>query len=143
MAVFACCVSACLLGCELGGPSSGRGLHLPAGDLERGEIAFRELGCRNCHFVAGEAPPPKRADGQPRLELGGDVRHIETHGQLVTSIINPSHEISKRLPADQTQESGRSRMPPINEKMTVSQLIDLTTYLQSKYELIHDPVYVR
>ena len=39
-------------GCEMG-PRSGRGLRLPDGDIARGQIAFRDLGCPECHEVAG------------------------------------------------------------------------------------------
>ena len=121
-------------GCEVG-PKSGAGLRLPDGDVGRGEIAFRELGCDRCHDVAGLAPPEgERPD--PVVVIGGTVSRVETYGELVTSIVNPSHELSRRYPAEAVSEGeGVSRMESFNDVMTVSQLLDLTTFLQSKYEL--------
>ncbi len=74
--------------------------------------------------------------------LGGEVSHIETHGELVTSIINPSHEISRRYPRDQVADGDVSKMKAINERMTVAQLIDLTAFLQSKYKLRDESLYL-
>jgi len=74
--------------------------------------------------------------------LGGKVAHIETHGELVTSIINPSHGFSPRYPRAKVAEAGQSKMPKFNETMTVEQLIDLTAYLQSKYELERGSLFI-
>jgi hypothetical protein len=74
--------------------------------------------------------------------LGGEVTRIETYGELVTSIVNPSHEISRRYPKEDVTVGDVSKMRNFNDVMTVAQLIDLTTYLQSKYQLIREPRYV-
>jgi hypothetical protein len=67
--------------------------------------------------------------------LGGKVDHITTHGELFTAIVNPSHGYPRRYAKEDVFEGERSRMPRLNETMTVAQLIDLTEFLQSKYEL--------
>ena len=127
------------LGCEFG-PRSGRGLRLPDGDEERGAVAFRELGCPKCHDVVGgpEATLAERAD--VIVELGGEVSRVETYGELVTSIVNPSHELSVRYPREAVSEDGESKMENFNDRMTVAQLIDLTAFLQSRYRLRPEPL---
>ncbi|NNL86915.1 MAG: cytochrome C [Myxococcales bacterium] len=127
-----------LSACEMG-PRSGRGLRLPEGDVQRGKIAFRELGCPTCHDVAGD---PGAGKMKGVVVLGGEVTRIETYGELVTSIVNPSHEISRRYPKEDVTVGDVSKMKNFNHVMTVAQLIDLTTYLQSKYELIREPRYI-
>jgi hypothetical protein len=102
--------------------------------VERGEVAFQEIGCRECHRVFGE--PNSDADRLGVVvTLGGEVARIKTYGELVTAIINPSHEISRRYPREQVADGDVSKMENFNEEMTVAQLIDLTAFLQSKYRL--------
>ena len=67
--------------------------------------------------------------------LGGKVARIKTYGELVTSIINPSHRLAKAYPSDEIQIEGRSRMLNYNDAMTVSELIDLVAFLQPRYEI--------
>ena len=124
--------------CEVG-PRSGRGLRLPEGDIDRGRIAFADLDCTKCHDVAGEAAPSR--DGIV-LTLGGEATRVETYGELVTSIVHPTHEISRRYPKEQTTEQGETRMENFNDQMSVAQLIDLVAFLQSKYEVRREPMYI-
>jgi len=119
------------MGCEIG-PRSGLGLRLPDGDIIRGEQAFYEL---RCNEIAGEDASTMAEHREVIVVLGGKVAHIETHGELVTSIINPSHSFPRPYPRAQIARMNPSRMPSINEKMTVEELINLTAFLQSKYEL--------
>lgn len=128
------------VGCELG-PRSGRGLRLPEGDMARGEVAFRDLGCEYCHDLVGE-PPPEGERYEVIVTLGGEVTRVESHGELVTSIVHPSHEISGRYPRERVAEGDRSKMENLNDRMTVAQLIDLTTFLQSKYVQRREPMYM-
>jgi mono/diheme cytochrome c family protein len=132
--VIAGCLALGSIGCEAG-PKSGIGLRLPEGDLARGEKAFHDLGCDGCHAIVRENRSRSGAPPELVVALGGKVAHIESHGKLVTSIINPSHGFPRRYPRERITEAGQSKMPNFNETMTVEQLIDLTAYLQSKYEL--------
>ena len=129
------------LACEVG-PQSGRGLRLPEGDLEAGKLAFQELACTTCHDVVGVPMQGRGERPDTIVTLGGEVTRVESYGQLVTSIINPSHKISGRQPREQVSEGGESKMENFNDQMTVSQLIDLTQFLQSRYELRREPLYV-
>jgi hypothetical protein len=114
---------------------------LPEGDLDRGEAAFQDLGCVACHDVAGGAASATREGSAVIVTLGGEVTRVETYGELVTSIINPSHDISARYPRELVAEGDLSKMKNFNERMTVAQLIDLTAFLQSNYEVRLEPLY--
>lgn len=129
-----------MLGCEIG-PESGAGLRLPNGDVVAGERAFAELGCRTCHSIGNEPDPDRGRDAGVVVVLGGTVPHIETHGELVTSIVNPSHGFPRRYAREDVTEGGDSKMTNFNQQMTVQQLIDLTAYLQSKYDLALNEIY--
>lgn len=48
------------------------------------------------------------------VKLGGDVTRVETQGQLVTSIIHPSHEFSRRYPSKEVADGDVSEMANIN-----------------------------
>jgi L-cysteine S-thiosulfotransferase len=117
------------------GSGDGRGFSLPEGDAGRGEAAFLALGCNHCHTIAGREAPAQPEAPELSLPLGGEVSHINTYGELVTSIINPSHRLSRRFPPGLETTDGHSRMPSYNQVMTVEQLIDLVTFLHDQYEI--------
>jgi len=129
-----CAIVIALSGCDLG-PQSGYGFTLPEGDAARGALAFTELQCNACHTVKGYAEIVQPDGAELSISLGGEVARIKTYGELVTSIINPSHKISPGLPAGMAKE-GESPMRVLNEVMTVSQLTDLVMFLQAHYELV-------
>jgi mono/diheme cytochrome c family protein len=122
-----------LLGCEQQ-QKSAAGFALPDGDAAAGKKAFVELGCGNCHWVAGEddIPAPTVSPPVPIL-IGGDVRHPPTDGRLVTAIINPSHDLGPSFKRGlTTTKDGKSRMPNYREQMTVQQLVDIISFIHSK-----------
>jgi hypothetical protein len=126
---------AILAGC--GSPRSASGFRLPEnGDPERGKAAFVELGCHQCHPVAGVALPPPSGDSKTSLGLGGRVHELRTDGYLVTSVIHPSHKI-RRYPG--AGSSDESPMPDYTDQMTVRQLVDVVAFLQSHYEVVPAP----
>ncbi len=101
------------------------------GDASRGKAAFLEFVCTTCHEVQGAYLP--RPTGQP-VKLGGPVMAEPSDGYLVTAIINPTYHAA-RYPAVNATESGHPRMPEFASRMTVQQLTDIVTYLQSRYSL--------
>ena len=137
------CVFLVGTGCEVG-PQSGRGLRLPAGNLQAGEVAFAELGCGQCHSVKGTPSSSATEGAELDVVLGGEVTRVHSYGELVTAIVNPSHRIARRNQEEGAVVGGISRMEleNFNDRMTVAQLIDLVTYLQSKYERRQEPLYV-
>ena len=124
-----------LLGCDTG-PKSAKGFTLPEGDAERGQAAFVHFRCYDCHSVPGVDTPVSEEPDQVVVRLGGKVTRVKSYGELVTSIINPSHRLATGYAANlvATRE-GQSRMTNYNDVMTVSQLIDLVAFLQAHFEL--------
>jgi len=117
---------------------SGLGLVLPEGEAQAGKLAFIELRCYRCHSVAGSELPVTELETTIEYRLGGEISRVKTYGELVTSIVNPTHVVSERYirSLGELAEAGviESPMPAINERMTVSQLIDVVTFLNSSYE---------
>lgn len=110
-----------------------RGFALPEGDTEKGKVTYERLACASCHSVSGIAW--QGAMDSLNIPLGGEVPTEKSYGYLVTSIINPSHKIARSYNQETTTEEGLSKMTNYNEIMTVQELIDLVTFLQSEYEV--------
>jgi mono/diheme cytochrome c family protein len=123
-----------LVGCSR--PESPRGFRLPDGDAAAGGREFVQLGCNGCHTVRGETLAPSELQSEIRVELGGEVSRVKTYGELVTSIINPSHRFASGYPLETTTIDGQSRMPSYNDHMTVQQLVDLVSFLQPHYKVV-------
>ena len=116
---------------------------LPPGDIERGQQTFVALGCNSCHYVADGVQRMKTgANPEIYVQLGGQVTKVKTYEDLITSIINPSHKLSRGPDPRRVTEEGESKMPRYNDVMTVQQLIDITSYLSSKYS-VWSPYYRR
>src|SRR5215475_2145201 len=83
-------------------PRSSAGFRLPEGDVERGKAAFIELKCYTCHTVSGIdlALRGKEYAYLRSVVLGGETRRVRTYGELVTSIINPSHSLALGYPRE-------------------------------------------
>ena len=108
---------------------------LPEGDIGRGKQAFLELRCNGCHSVVTDDVALDDHRIPHVIELGSTYRSVKTRHQLLTGIIDPSHEFAKGyLPEHVMDEKGRSLMEEFSEKMTVRQMIDLVAYLHSRYE---------
>ena len=129
------CTMIALSGCNPG-PKSAVGFRLPEGDSGRGKQAFVDLKCVTCHSVEGVNFGTNNVIGRLNIVLGGETPMVKTYGQLVTSIINPSHIVSYRYKEQLAAEEGKlSPMPEFNKTMTVEQMIDLVAFLQSRYNL--------
>ena len=118
------------------------GFALPEGDAESGKRVFVEIRCNDCHSVSdieySESEVPveymgKQTVGKIHVKLGGKTTKYRTQGELVTSIINPSHEISLSYARNQT--TTRSPMRNYNGVLTVQNLIDLVAFLQEEYDI--------
>ena len=134
IALFAALVMA-VVACD-SGPKSASGFRLPDGDIERGKAVFLELKCNTCHTVSGMELPPPSSTPAVNVVLGGEVTNVRTYGQLVTSIINPSHKLAPGYPKELISVDGKSRMTNFNDVMTVHQMIDLVAFLQSRYKVV-------
>jgi len=121
-----------LAACE---ETGSRGFSLPKGDVDAGKAAFIKFQCGTCHIVAGMEKLREGVETAMSLPIGGETIRIQTYGDLVTSVINPSHFISKKYPDTEVAVNGQSKMRNYNDVLTVRELIDLVEYLQSRYVL--------
>jgi len=131
-------IASILAGCDTG-PKSAMGFSLPDGDARHGRALFQTLQCHACHAIEGIEQLGSSAEQGISVKLGGEVSRIKTYGELVTSVINPSHRLAKGYPLEEIQSNGVSKMRNYNDTMTVSQLIDLVAFLQSEYKLEEHP----
>jgi sulfur-oxidizing protein SoxX len=113
---------------------------MPAGDAERGRAAFVALECYTCHRVSGVELPPPTVDLARVVVLGGDVYRLRTYGDLITSIIHPTRDVSDLMRMPLPEGSTQSPMQEVNDQMTFTQLIDLVTFLQPRYQRL-EPLY--
>jgi sulfur-oxidizing protein SoxX len=103
----------------------------PRGDAEQGRQTFIDLGCNSCHRVFGGDTPDPSASPEVPVTLGGGHARSRTHAQLMTAIVNPSHQIAPGYKDELVKSGSRSRMGDYSHVMTVRQLVDLLEYLES------------
>ncbi len=115
---------------------SEKGFRLPDGNAAAGREAFVYMQCHQCHTVKGEEFPILPYGDPPYVELGGDVTRVRTYGELVTSIINPSHKLAQGYAEEVVSENGESNMYIYNDYMTVQELTDLVRFLQPHYKVM-------
>ena len=138
--LVALCALICLSACDRDNQMHGD-IYLPEGDAAKGKMHFVSLGCVSCHSVVGaELPEPAEA-GPVRVLLGSHTGLRMSYGQLVTSIVNPSHRLSPRYRKDRISQEGESLMTFYNDVLTVTQLTDLVAFLQAHYEQAERPGY--
>lgn len=124
----------------LSGCGQSHGFYLPQGDIERGKTAFVTMKCYSCHKVSGVSLPAPVSAVATNVTLGGEVAYIKTYGELVTCVIDPSHSRAENFRKIRNGEVGKlSPMPEYNNVMTVQQLVDIVTFLQSRYTQIERP----
>ena len=130
------CLSLGLISCEQG-PQSPTGFSLPEGNSEAGKEVLFKYQCLACHHINGIEPPADLIDNPEfSVQLGGKSTRVKTYADLLTSVINPSHKFARGYKLDSIQDNGVSKMKIYNDVMTVTELVDLVTFLQSNYELI-------
>jgi mono/diheme cytochrome c family protein len=127
---------ALLTGCDFG-PKSGRGFVFPEGNIARGQKAFVEMKCYECHRVDGVADLPAPTVAPEKVvKLGGELARLRTYGDLVTAVIHPKHALTVRL---RGPEMKVSPMPVVNDTMTVAQMLDIVTFLHPRYRQLETP----
>lgn len=120
------------------GPDSPKGFSLPEGNVAKGEKVFIQFQCQACHSLKGYSDDSLVKEFDTPIPLGGTSSMVKTYGQLVTSVINPSHKLaprSRNIEEKITNEDGSSKMRVFNDVMTVQELIDLVAFLQPKYKV--------
>ncbi|MFT6268828.1 MAG: mono/diheme cytochrome c family protein [Alphaproteobacteria bacterium] len=117
------------------GPDSPRGFSLPKGDEVKGQQVFIKHQCLACHTLPGVSDEAVKLQLDRAVQLGGESTKVTTYADLVTSVINPSHKIARSYKLNTIDESGKSKMRNYNDVMTVTELVDLVTYLQPHYKV--------
>ncbi len=140
MIITAALGAALLTGCD-SGPKSGRGFRLPDGDPAKGKEAFIALQCNTCHTVAGVELPPAVSPSKIQVVIGGEVAKIKTYGELVTAVINPSHDLAAGFDPAKYGTGKTSPMPDYTQAMTARQLIDIVAFLQLHYKVLEPAPY--
>ena len=138
LAITTVFITLIMVGCD-SGPKLSIGFSLPDGDAKSGRDVYQSMQCHACHSIDGIKQLGSEGEQAISVKLGGKVSRIKTYGELVTSIVNPSHRLAKGYPLEEIQSDGVSKMRNYNDVMTVSQLINLVAFLQSKYELEEYP----
>lgn len=134
--LFTFVTAAGLMSCDLG-PESPKGFSLPEGNTEEGKLVFLKYQCLACHRLNGLDPLSELNDNpELAVRIGGKSTRVKTYADLLTSVINPSHKFAKRYKRSNVQVDGVSKMTLYNDVMTVTELVNLVTFLQSSYELI-------
>lgn len=128
-------LAAMLSGCDDERTMSERGFRLPDGNAAAGREAFLYMHCNQCHTIKGQELPTVPGF-EPYVELGGPVTRVKTYGELVTSVINPSHKLADGYAEEVVSENGKSKMYYYNGFMTVQELTDIVMFLQSHYDLV-------
>jgi sulfur-oxidizing protein SoxX len=125
-----------LFACE-SGPESPKGFSLPEGDIAKGEATFLKYQCLACHTLEGVEDESLIKVFEQPVRLGGRSSIVKTYGQLVTSIINPSHKLAPRAINLESvvTEDGSSKMQVFNDVMTVTELVNIVAFLQPKYKV--------
>ena len=100
----------------------------PKGDPAKGRAVFVKLECYSCHEVRGEKFPAPTEKGKvgPELSAMGPLHETDYFAEAV---INPSAVIEKGK--GYQAPDGSSKMPSLNDSMTVQEAIDLVAFLRS------------
>jgi hypothetical protein len=108
--------------------------------VQRGREAFVALECHACHRIEGVELVSHPSPSSIRVALGGHTPRIETYGDIITAIVNPSHRLARSYRA----VAGRDRPSPmaaefLNDVMTTQQLVDVAAFLRNEYEYVPPP----
>lgn len=102
--------------------------YLPEGDPVAGKEAVRTMQCYVCHEFAGSDLPAPHAQPEVPVDIGV-AQAAQSRGQLIESIIAPSHKVPEDLEGATSGEL--SRMGDYSHAMSVRQLVDIVAYIQS------------
>jgi mono/diheme cytochrome c family protein len=124
-----------LVGLAGAGAQEGPGASVvPAGDPARGEQIFLEKQCFRCHTLEGKRLPDFDLPASLKLHLGGETHRSWSRDAFAQAIMNPEHVVAPAYQAamlggSDPKAAGETPMPNFNRELTVSELIDLATFL--------------
>jgi len=124
-----------LSACKMESPAV-KGFVLPDGDVALGEQVFTKYGCHGCHTIPGVDLPKIEPEPELVIEIGGEVYRVKNYGELLTSVINPNHEVSPES-INKLESAGRTDgntpMPFYGDAMTITEMINLVAFLRAQY----------
>jgi hypothetical protein len=124
-----------LSACKMESPPV-KGFILPDGDVALGEQVFVKYGCHGCHTILGVDLPKIEPAPEFVLEIGGEVYRVKNEGELLTSVIIPTHVVSQEYISKLESAnvgSAESPMPYYGDAMTITEMINLVAFLRVQY----------
>ena len=116
-----------------------KGFVLPEGDVAQGEQVFVKYNCHGCHTIPGVDLPDVEPKPALVVEIGGEVYRVKNYGELLTSVINPNHEISQEninKLEDANRQIESTPMPYYGDAMTITEMVNLVTFLRVQYSKV-------
>tara|TARA_R110000850_G_scaffold59437_2_gene137271 strand:+ start:1261 stop:1686 length:426 start_codon:yes stop_codon:yes gene_type:complete len=109
---------------------------VPAGSITAGQTLFVEKGCYQCHYAGEIDLPPSKLNSELFIRLGVKKHTQWDRDDFARSIMNPNHTVSEEyrivmITLGDKFKAENSPMPSFNDMLTVSELIHLTTFLDS------------
>jgi len=109
---------------------------IPKGSITAGKTLFVGKGCYQCHVAGGIKTPASDLDENLTIDLGGQDHAGWTRDQFARSIMSPNHTVSEEyrkimMTLGANFEAENSPMPGFNDLLILSDLIHLTTFLES------------
>lgn len=109
---------------------------VPAGSETAGKTLFVEKGCYQCHTANEIKLPTAELDDMLLIDLGGDEHNGWTRDDFAKAIMNPNHTVNPdyekaMMILGDHFKAVNSPMPGFNDILTVSDMIHLTTFLDS------------
>ena len=109
---------------------------VPAGSETAGKTLFVEKGCYQCHTANEIKLPTAELDDMLLIDLGGDEHSGWTRDDFAKAIMNPNHTVNPdyekaMMILGDHFKAVNSPMPGFNDVLTVSDMIHLTTFLDS------------
>ena len=91
--------------------------------------------CLAGHNLEGFAYDMVNREFEPPVLLGVTSTRVRTYAELVTSVINPSQKLAHNDQLALIQQDDVSKMLISDDMMTVTELVNLVTFLQPKYKV--------
>ncbi len=109
---------------------------IPKGKVNAGKTLFVDKGCYQCHTAGDISLPQSDLSQELFIELGVKKHAGWSRDTFAKSILNPNHTVSEEyrkvmITLGDKLKAENSPMPGFNDILSVSDLIHLTTFLDS------------
>jgi len=126
----------CLILAGLFADEDKRSLIVPKGDASVGLTTFIDKGCYKCHLTGDVKLPKLEVEPKLSIQLGGNERSNWTRDRFAEAIMNPNHAVAPeyhlaKIISGDKFGAENSPMLDFNDVLTLKDLINLTTFLDS------------